>query len=234
MSPRAKLITTLALLLFLGGLGATDYFLSDTGGELTASVDDTTYENVVSVYNSSAAVEENSVSSATSVTATSSAATTVSVVQPSSIAQSTGVKKQSGPDVQSLVQENGYTTAPSDALSFIAQVAGSESQIHSLAILQDGDRAGSVTWVESADVKNQFIALKEALLTSFSPQVRDLKDETLQGDDLPVRNQLSFFDPSLSTEKLFFVRVRERLFEFHITNGKDEAMKSLIEAITTK
>ena len=212
MTSRTKIITTLFLLVFLVGLGVTDYYLSS--GDFTASVDQP----------SDSGANSSSLSSKSSAT----------VAANSSVAAVTGVKKQNGPDVKLIIESNGFTTAKSDSLSFIAQVSGSGAEVHTFALLQNGDRAGSITWIESGDVKNQFIALKEALLKTFSPQVKDLKDETLQGNDLPVRNQLSFFDPTLSAERLSFVRVRERLFEFHITAGKEVVMQKLIEAVTTK
>ncbi len=62
----------------------------------------------------------------------------------------------------------------------------------------------------------------------------DLKDETLRSDTGLVRNYLTFLDPSLSTERLIFVRVRERLYEFHVVTGKEEVMNILIQSLTTK
>ncbi|UPA22237.1 hypothetical protein K8942_04265 [Candidatus Peribacteria bacterium] len=145
-----------------------------------------------------------------------------------------GVRKQSGPDVETIIAAEGFTTSSTSDLSFLAQIGGSDTEIEAQAILKDGDRAGSVTWIESPKVKTYFISLKEALLTAFSADMRDLKDETLQSPTGPVRNYLTFVDPSLSTERLVFVRVRERLYEFHIVLGKEEMMNTLIQAITTK
>lgn len=145
-----------------------------------------------------------------------------------------GVRKQSGPPVEDAIKAAGFTTTDTSDLSFLAQIAGSGTEIHAIAILQNGDRAGSVTWIETPKVKNYFISLKEALLTAFSPQVQGLRDETMQGENMPVRNYLTFLDTSLSTERLVFVRVRERLYEFHIANGKDDVMNALIETVTTK
>lgn len=157
-----------------------------------------------------------------------------SVSSSESNAPTVGTQKQSGPDVLSVITAAGFTTQNSEELSFIAQVAGSGATVSSAIILKNSDRAGSVTWVESRNVKNQFIALKEALLGAFSSGVSDLHDETKVETDSPVRNILSFSDPALSEERLVFVRVRERLYEFHLAKGKEDMMIELIEEITTK
>ncbi len=145
-----------------------------------------------------------------------------------------GTQKQSGPDVLNVITAAGYTTQKSEELSFLAQIAGSGASVSSAIILKNDDRAGSVTWTDSRNVKNQFIALKEALLGAFSSRVSDLRDETKVETDSPVRNILSFSDPALSEERLVFVRVRERLYEFHLAKGKEDMMIGLIEEITTK
>lgn len=142
------------------------------------------------------------------------------------------VRKNPGPDIEAVITQNGLTSSKSSDLSLLSQVVTGDEKVESRAILSNGDRAGSVTWVQSGDVKTIFISLKEALLGSFSSGVQDLRDETLQEPEKPVRNILTFFDPSLSEERIVFVRVRERLYEFHIGTGKDETMNGLIEGLT--
>ncbi len=200
MTPRTKVIVTVLLLVFLGGLGIADFYFSKAGQ----------IANNPGIPSGSG----------------SSVATT-------SI-PSGGVRKQNGPEVAGAIAAAGFTTTDTNDLSFLAQIAGSGAEIKALAILKDGDRAGSVTWIETPKVKSYFIALKEALLSAFSPQMTNLKDQTLQGNAVPVRNYLTFTDPSLSAERLVFIRVRERLYEFHIANGKDDVMNALIETMTTK
>jgi hypothetical protein len=198
MTPRTKLIVTVALLVFLGGVGAADYFLS--GSDTTA--------DVLSGSSSSSSV--------------------------SSTSQNGRVMVNNGPDVNTFIASQGFTTEQSTELNFLSQVAGSSTSVHGLSILKDNDRVGSVTWIETPEVKNIFIALKEALLSAFSAKLQGLQDQTMQSANAPVRNELSFFDPALSSEKLAFVRVRERLYEFHIANGQEDTMNGLIDALTTK
>lgn len=144
------------------------------------------------------------------------------------------VAKASGPDVEHAIEEEGFEAEESDDLTLLAQVVTDGTPVESLSILQDGDRAGSVTWVSSGHVKDYFLALKDALLEAFSPQMRDLKDETVQKEGEPTRNILTFLDPTLSEERIVFVRVRERLYEFHIADGKDDVMGGFIEELSTK
>lgn len=145
-----------------------------------------------------------------------------------------GTAKMSGPNVAQAVIDGGFTVEQSAELSLIEQIVGDKGKVEGLKILKDGDRAGSITWVESADVKTYFASLKESLLSSFSLNVRDLRDTTDARSGMPVRNILTFTDPALSEEQLTFVRVRERLYEFHIAQGKEDTMNAVMEALTTK
>lgn len=142
------------------------------------------------------------------------------------------VAKSSGPAVQTVLTEAGLEVTASEEPTFLSQII--EKGLTSVTVLKDGDRAGSITWNESSDVKDSFIALKDGLLESFSAGLRDLKDTTEQEPGHPVRNILRFTDPALSDEELVFVRVRERLFEFHIAPGSEDTMNALIDALTAK
>lgn len=213
MSTPAKLAVTLVLLLLLGGLGAADYYYS---GSEYASVTQTSSTN-----------EADDTTDVVTLPPTATGATQGD--------GQLGVAKSTGPDVAAVIREQGVTTEESSELTMLAQVVKTDSApLATLAILKDGDRIGSATWIQSPSVKAVFIALKDALLPAFSPELKDLRDETLQEEGKPVRNILSFFDPSLSEERLLFVRVRERLFEFHIANGKEDAMNTIIQALTER
>jgi hypothetical protein len=146
--------------------------------------------------------------------------------------ENTPVAKSSGPAVKTVMSEAGLEVTASDEPTFLSQIIN--EGLTSVTVLKDGDRAGSVTWIESPDVKDEFIALKDGLLESFSAGLHDLKDTTEQEPNRPVRNVLRFTDPALSDEELVFVRVRERLFEFHLAPGSEETMNALIDALTAK
>ncbi len=202
MTTKAKVLSTGALVVVLGGLGVADY-LSNNG--LPASLQGTGESS------SSVAMENP--------TGTGS----------SSFAP---VAKQSGVNVAETLAQMGYETQSSTDLSMLAQVVSGQPQ--TLVLLKNSDRVGSVTWIDSPQVKTFFISLKEGLLSAFSPNVQDLRDETIQTEGQPVRNILTFLDPGLSEERLTFVRVRERLYEFHTATGKDAEMGTVLEALTAK
>ena len=142
------------------------------------------------------------------------------------------VAKQSGPVVTEVLASLAVESQSMEEPSIIRRVIPPEISVPSLILLKDGDRIGLLSWTETPQVKNFFLALKEALHESFSPGLSDLVDETHTRPGKPVRNFLTFKDPALSSERLVFIRVRERLYEFHIAEGKDDVMLQVIEALT--
>lgn len=142
------------------------------------------------------------------------------------------VKKKSGTDPLAIAQTLNFTAEKTDQKSLLSAVVKKPSLVTTRVLLLNGDRAGLLAWIETPNVKEVFLVLKDSLHTLFSPEVRDLLDETQSPEGKPPRNFLTFLDPSLSEERFVFVRVRERLYEFHIAPGKDEAMYKLVEAVT--
>lgn len=191
MTTRAKIITTVLLLVVLTGVGAADYYLA--GREYAADL-----------------IGDEP-------------------VQPTA---SGGVAKAEDANVEDVLRALSLTVQPSEELTFLAQVSR-EAPVKTLVILQNGDRVGAVSWIDG-DAKSAFIALKEALLSAFSSEVTGLSDRTYQEQGRPTRNVLTFRDPALSEETLTFVRVRERLYEFHATEGKEAAVQQAIDALTTR
>lgn len=143
----------------------------------------------------------------------------------------TGVAKAEGPDVQQTLASMNLITQASEDLTFLAQVSNDQT-VKTFVVLQGNDRVGSVSWIDGG-AKQAFIALKSALLSAFSAKVENLSDKTYQDAGLPTRNVLTFRDPALSEETLTFVRVRERLYEFH-TADTGTVMQQVIESLTTR
>ncbi|MCF7844691.1 MAG: hypothetical protein K9M03_02590 [Kiritimatiellales bacterium] len=144
----------------------------------------------------------------------------------------TMVQKTYGPDIMETIVSQRFAFDKTGETSLIERIITDGTAVESLTLMKDGDRIGLAAWTESPRVKVYFLALKEALHTSFSPQVQDLIDETQREPGRPIQNLLTFFDPAISEERLVFVRVRERLFEFHIAQGKDDVLFGLIEELT--
>jgi len=140
--------------------------------------------------------------------------------------------KRSGPDPITIATQLNFSAEETTQRSLLSAIVSDTSQVTTRVLLFNGDRAGLLSWIETPNVKEVFMALKESLSTLFSPDVRDLLDEVQSPEGKPPRNFLTFLDPSLSEERFVFVRIRERLYEFHISPGKDEMMYQLVEELT--
>lgn len=143
-----------------------------------------------------------------------------------------GVQKQSEQDVEALIAKSGFTMEKKEERSLIAGVTQPGDTMHSVVLMKDGDRAAFLGWLESPRVKEEFLVLKESLNGLFSPAVQDLLDEMQRPEGKPPRNFLTFLDPGLSEERFVLIRVRERLIEVHVAKGKEEAVYSLLEALS--
>ena len=145
-----------------------------------------------------------------------------------------GVRKTEGPDVLEVLVTYEYTFSETEEQAILERVvlADTGDTVEKFVILKEGDRAAFLAWVDSPDVKTYFLSLKEALHRSFTTAVKDLMDEAQRREGKPTRNLLTFQDTGLLPERVVVVRVRERLYEFHILEGKDDLIFELIEELT--
>lgn len=172
-------------------------------------------------------------SDSSSSTTMSTGASQSSVASATSQRSAGGVAKREGPNVLEVLEALQITPQDTKETSLVQQIIpGDVATVESYALLEGGDRAGLIAWVDSPQVKVYFIALKEALHSTFSPQMRDLVDETQEREGKPPRSLLTFRDPAISEERIVFVRVRERLYELHVPEGRDELIFDLVETLT--
>ena len=144
-----------------------------------------------------------------------------------------GVRKATGPDVLESLISNSFTFSDTREKFILSPVVGKSSDtLTAKALLIDGDRAGAIGWISSPHVKKHYLVLKEALHSAFTPEVQDLLDETQRRENHPTRNLLTFLDAGILPERVVFVRVRERLYEFHIAEGSSDKIFNLIEDLT--
>jgi hypothetical protein len=144
-----------------------------------------------------------------------------------------GVRKALGPDILQTLVSNNFTFDDTRERFILTKVLeGNQDTVTTKALLIKGDRAGAIGWISSPNVKKHYLVLKEALHSAFTPEVKDLLDETQRRENHPTRNLLTFFDPGILPERVVFVRVRERLYEFHISEGSSNAIFNLIEGLT--
>lgn len=141
-------------------------------------------------------------------------------------------KKREGPNVNDVLAVQGLATQATREASILAMVIPNNPAITTVALLSQNDRAALFSWIDSPDVKDIFGGVKESIQQSFSPEVTGLIDETRTQEDGPTFDYLTFTDPAISAERVVFVRVRTRLYEFHIVKGKEELIYRLIGELT--
>lgn len=134
--------------------------------------------------------------------------------------------------VQNLLTQLQFTPQESTEDTLLKQLAAGEVPTPTLVLLLENDRSGLVSWLESQDARLYFSALKEALSSSFSPELNDLQDEVQELPGNRTREVLSFSDPALSAERITIVLIGNMLYEFHSSPGKEERISALIEALT--
>lgn len=143
-----------------------------------------------------------------------------------------GVAKQKGVDVEFIANAHRFIVAEATEQNMLPALLPAGSVFNTRVLLKEDDRAATIGWTDSPEVKVIFTALKKKLRSSFSPQLKDLIDETQSEEGKPPRDVLSFHDPALHSDRLLFVRIRERLYEFHITPGHEAEIDELVDSLT--
>ena len=141
-------------------------------------------------------------------------------------------KTVKAPNILEILVSEKYKFQHSDEQNLLSMIIKDGTSVQSRVLIKDSDRAGFIAWSESPKVKIYFLSLKEALHVSFTPQVKDLIDETQKIKGQAERNLLSFHDPGIGEERLVFVRTRNRLFEFHLAKSHEDEMFELIDKLT--
>lgn len=208
MSRPAKTVATLALLLFLGGLAAADAYY---GEPRTASVTD-------------------------------GGVTTPDPALPAdpgdggdgpADAPAGGVAPDNGIGYQAAAAQAGVELTPNQENSMIAPFVQDMSPA-SFAVLINGDRAGSIVCADGGRSKEALIAVKEALIPAFSGNVKNLKDETVQIENQPVRNELSFEDAAIFADgAVIIVRSRQRICEMRAKREMEGTLREFLNTLMT-
>lgn len=152
----------------------------------------------------------------------------------SSAAPAGGIRKVEEPNVLEILTVEQFNFAdPARERSLLEQIIPSDvATVQAKVLVKNGDRIGLIAWADSPQVKIYLLALKEALHSTFSPEMRDLVDEVQEREGKALRNLLTFLDPAINEERVVFIRIRERLYEFHVAEGKDAVVFDLIETLT--
>ncbi len=139
-------------------------------------------------------------------------------------------KKKSGVDVHATLALLGLAPIKTSEASLL-ELATQGASVETTVLLLNNDRAALFAWIENDNVKTIFSALKQALQEQFSPNLTDLLDETRTQDAGPPYDILSFTDLAISSEKVIFIRVRNRLYEFHVAENGEDAIVKLMTAL---
>ncbi len=140
--------------------------------------------------------------------------------------------KSGGTPVEQILKAQSMEFSSTSEQSLLVRIVPEPSIVRTQVLLKNGDRLALVSWMESPSVKTYFNSLKDALHASFSDKVSDLRDETLTAPDKPTVNFLTFRDPTIAPERLVFLRIRERLFELHVADGKDVQIAALLTELS--
>lgn len=145
-----------------------------------------------------------------------------------------GISKKAEPDVVAIAEAQGFSVTNTTERNLIPSAIPIESRqkFSARVLLKYDDRAATVGWIDSPDVKDIFTELRKTLRPSFSTALFDLIDETQSQSGKPPRDILSFRDAGILEDRAVFVRVRERLYEFHVKNGHEREIDKLIDALT--
>lgn len=228
---RPGILLTGSLIAVLAGLAAADILLVE-GVPAVVRIPSSA-SSVSSASSESSVSSASSESSATTFQTSSIVPVDITPVPvPVNTSTPEGAVRKRESDIFSVIAALGFTAQETQEQGILPAVVREGQQVRKVVLLREDDRAGLLLWIETPDVKQVFLVLKETLRSLFSPEVRDLLDEVQVIPGRPPRNFLTFSDPKLSEERLVFVRVRERLFEFHIASAKEDAMYKLVEALT--
>jgi hypothetical protein len=152
------------------------------------------------------------------------------------IATAEGISPIADPDVFATLEKHQITSQEVSEQSFLDRIMGDKTPVTTRVLLKDNDRLALFSFADSPQIKTYFNVLKETLHASFSPQVTDLLDTTEEPEGKPIRNVirnvLTFRDPAISEERILFLRVRERLYEFHVVEGQGDTIQEIIDELT--
>lgn len=147
------------------------------------------------------------------------------------VKKGSSTKKRSNVNVHTVFQSVGLVSQETKEVGILAQLTQPDLS-RTVILLRNNDRAFLFSWIENDEVKEIMSALKKLLEDQFSPELTDLTDETMTSATGAPVDILRFYDPSISTEHIVFLRIRNRLYELHIAENGEEISDRLIEELS--
>ena len=94
-----------------------------------------------------------------------------------------------------------------------------DGALRSLVLLKDSDRVAAVWWEERKNAEQLFEELTEKIYPHLSKDAKGIVDTVIHSEtDTPIE-LLAFTDFALHSERIYFARIGNTLYEFH---GNDE------------
>ena len=117
----------------------------------------------------------------------------------------------------------GYTHAKvhPEERSLLAELLANneDGALRSLVLLKDSDRVAAVWWEERKNAEQLFEELTEKIYPHLSKDAKGIVDTVIHSEtDTPIE-LLAFTDFALHSERIYFARIGNTLYEFH---GNDE------------
>lgn len=230
LSVQSKGVITGAVVALAIGLAGADYMFKE-------QYRPTEMPDVVSV-NEPPAGQNTTENNATTTITGSSAIVTINT--PSSVTSSslsstfvkkgTSMKKKSSANVDEIIQKLGLTAVQTSESSLLT-LSVTAVPVRTSVLLLRGDRALLFSWIESDDVKDIMTTMKKSLQDEFSVKVTNLLDETRRTPDGPPMDVLRFLDPAISSEEIYILRIRNRLYEIHVAKNGTDVLAQLMEEL---
>jgi len=215
------LLTGIVIMLIGVGLAGADYVLSEQPRMIAMQE-----ENPVMP------PPEIPASSSSSLASSESLPTAASSSTPGVVKKGVSTKKAGGIDVNAVLEKLQLVSKETNEASFILLTVPDRAKVTTSVLLRNNDRAFLFSWMESDDVKILFAALKQTLQEQFSGRVTDLVDETRTPKNGAPVDYLSFIDPALSSERIVFLRIRNRLYELHVAENGDGLLPELVTELS--
>lgn len=222
-SVRPKGVITGIVIALCIGIAGADYLFKEQYRPVSMPEDTTVTTMPVQATSSGVTVMNTNTGSSTTISSTASSVATF-------VKKGTSMKKKSSVSVDDVIQKLGLTAVQTSERSLIS-LAVTTVPVHTSVLLLRSDRALLLSWIESDDVKDIMTNLKKSLQDQFSVQVTNLLDETRQSPDGPPMDVLRFIDPAISSEEIYILRVRNRLYEIHVAKNGTDVLGQLMEEL---
>lgn len=138
----------------------------------------------------------------------------------------------SNPDLMEVAKSAGFTLAQvrKSEQSYFERLLPSDKNhlIRSIVILRDHDRIAASYWYQNPKVIQHMEAITEYFFYQFSKEMTDLVDEAVIKEGYAEIDVLAFTDPTLLEERIVFARIRNQLYEFHVTEEKEGWVQGLL------